>query len=118
MFNRNILKANYKLREGGCDPTAYWHDVSSLEAENSRKAEGDDYIRGAVAGPEPPLSPFSTGRNPVNPAPLFAAAAPLLPFEVQPCLYGSLAAGRLKNPSAPSPKNTTTSSLFTNNSVF
>lgn len=73
---------------------AHWRDVSSLETENSRKAGGDDYIRGAAAGPETPLSPFSTGQNPRSPAPLFAAARPVLPFQLQPCLYGSLAASR------------------------
>lgn len=70
--------------------------LAACKTDNSRKAGGDDYIRGAVGGPEPPLSPFSTGQNPVSPSPLFAAAGPVLPFELQPCLYGSLAASRVE----------------------
>lgn len=70
--------------------------LAACKTDNSRKAGGDDYIRGAEAGPEPPLSPSSTGQNPVSRAPLFAAACPLLPFELQPCLYGSLAASRVE----------------------
>lgn len=94
--------------------TPHWRDVSSLQTDNSRKAGGDDYIRGAVAGPEPPLFPFSTGQNPASPAPLFAAACPVLPFELQPCLYGSLAASRVKTPRAPSPQKTNNVQSFHN----
>lgn len=81
---------------------------------NSRKAGGDGYIRSAVAGREPPLSPSSTAQNP----PLFAAACPVLPFELQPCLCGSLAASRMGTQAPPSPKAEQTSRLFRENGRF
>lgn len=75
-----------------------------MQTNNSRKAGGDYYIRGAVAGQEPPHSPSSTGQNPGSRAPLFAAACPVLPFELQPCLCGSLAASRMEIQAPPPQK--------------